>query len=130
MAGKTTAMIKSLKPGNFVIIDGVPCRVEKVTISTSGKHGAAKTRVEAISLFDKTRKSIVKPAGETVEVPIILKKKAQVLAVVGSTAHLMDLESYGQLELEIPEERKEEIVPGAEVDYYEVLDKKTLQKIK
>jgi len=130
MAEKTTTVIKSLKPGNFVIIDNAPCRVEKVAVSTSGKHGAAKVRVEAIGLFGKTRRSIVKPADASVEVPIILKKKAQVLAVVGNTAHLMDLENYSQLELEIPEERKKEIVPGEEIDYYEVLDIKTLKKIK
>ena len=130
MAEKTTTEIKSLKPGNFVIIDGRPCKVEKVTTSTSGKHGAAKTRVEAIDIFDRTRRSIVKPSDATVEVPIIIKKKAQVLAVSGNIAHLMDLETYSELELEIPEDRKEEIVPGAEIEYYEVLDIKTLQKIK
>jgi len=130
MAEKTTTEIKNLKPGNFVIIDGRPCRVEKVSTTTSGKHGAAKTRVEAIDLFDRTRRSIVKPSDATVEVPIIVKKKAQVLAVVGEIAQLMDLEDYSQLELEIPEDRKDEIVPGAEIEYYEVLDIKTLKKLK
>jgi len=130
MAEKTTAVIKNLKPGNFVIIDDHPCKVEKVSTTTSGKHGAAKTRIEAVDIFDRTKRSIVKPADATVEVPIIVKKKAQVLAVTGNTAHLMDLENYSELELEIPEERKEEIVVGAEVEYYEVLDVKTLEKIK
>jgi hypothetical protein len=35
---KTTAVIKDLKPNGFVMLDGVPCRVEKVQISTSGKY--------------------------------------------------------------------------------------------
>lgn len=34
---KTTSVIKNLKPNGFVIIDGVPCRVEKVSVSVSGK---------------------------------------------------------------------------------------------
>jgi translation elongation factor P/translation initiation factor 5A len=35
---KTTATIKELKPNGFVLIDNAPCRVEKVTISSSGKN--------------------------------------------------------------------------------------------
>jgi len=48
---KTTAVIKNLKKGHFILIEGVPCRVESVTSSKSGKHGASKTRVEAIGTF-------------------------------------------------------------------------------
>lgn len=81
-------------------------------------------------MLDRTRKSLVAPADEEVEVPIVVKRKAQVLAVSGKTAQLMDLEDYSQFELEIPEERREEVRPGNEVDYYEVLGIKTLKKIK
>ncbi len=127
---KTTATIKDLKPGNFVLIDGVPCRVEKVSVSVAGKHGSAKARLEAIGLFDGRRRSIVKPADEEIEVPIVERKKAQVLAIIGNKAQIMDLETYETLELEIPEERKDEIKEGEEIDYFEVVGIKTLKKIK
>jgi len=127
---KTTANIKDLKLNSFVLIDGVPCKVEKVQVSTSGKHGHAKVRVEAIGLLDGTRHSIVEPAHETVEVPIVVAKKAQVLAVAGGKAQLMDLQDYSQIELDIPEERKDEMVPGNEIDYYETMGIKTLKKLK
>ncbi len=127
---KTTQIIKNLKPGNYITIDGVPCRVEKVTTSVSGKHGAAKTRVEAIGLFDGTRRSIVKPSDEEVEVPILQRKKAQVLAISNNIAHLMDLQTFEELQLEIPEERKNEIKEGAEVDYFEILGVKTLKQLR
>jgi len=127
---KTTASIKDLKPNSFVLIDGVPCRVEKVQVSTAGKHGHAKVRVEAIGLLDETRHSIVGPAHETVEVPIVLAKKAQVLAVLGKKAQLMDLQDYSQIELDVPEEREDEVVPGNEIDYYETMGIKTLKKLK
>jgi len=127
---KTTAVIKNLKPNGFVLIDGVPCRVERVDVSKSGKHGAAKARVEAVGLLDGKRRSIVKPADETVEVPIVEKKKAQVLAIIGNKAQLMDMSDYSVLELEIPEERREEIKQGEEIDYYEVMDIKTLKELK
>ena len=127
---KTTTSIKNLKENGFVIIDGVPCRVYKVQISTTGKHGHAKVRVEAIGLFDNTRHSLIGPAHETVEVPIVLKKKAQILAVVGKKVQIMDLDDYSVFELDIPEERKSEIVPGNEIDYYETMGIKTLKKLK
>ena len=83
--------IKDLKPGSFVIIDDTPCRVEKIQISTSGKHGAAKVRIEAIGLLDNKRRSMIARSHEEVSVPILIKKQAQVLAVSGNKAHLMDL---------------------------------------
>lgn len=122
--------IKNLKPGSFVFIENAPCRVEKVSVSVSGKHGAAKARIEAIGLFDKRRRSIVKPADEEIEVPIIERKRAQVLAILGEKAQLMDLETYETFELDIPEELKEKLKPGEETFYFTVNGLKTLEQIK
>jgi translation initiation factor 5A len=127
---KTVAVIKDLKPNGFVLIENVPCRVERVTVSSVGKHGAAKCRVDAIGLLDGKRRSIVKPASETVDVPIVSKKPAQVLAIIGNKAQIMDLSDFSVFELEIPEERKEEIKPGEEISYYEVVGIKTLKELK
>ncbi|MBI2546820.1 MAG: translation initiation factor IF-5A [Candidatus Aenigmarchaeota archaeon] len=131
MVGETTRTgIKDLKPGSFVVIEDVPCRVEKVQVSTSGKHGAAKVRIEAMGLLDDRRRSMIAPSHEEVSVPIILKKQAQVLAVVGNKAQLMDMETYETLELDIPEEVKEKVQPGGEIAYFEVMEIKTLKQLK
>lgn len=122
--------IKDLKEGDLVLIDNVPCRVENVSISVSGKHGAAKARIEAIGLFDKRRRSIVGPADETIEVPIIKKKKAQVLAIIGNKTQIMDLETYETIELEIPEEKINKIKEGEEIWYYEIMGIKTLSDLR
>lgn len=127
---KTTTTIKELKPNGFVLIDDAPCRVEKVTISSSGKHGAAKARLDALGLFDNRRRSIVKPADETLDVPIVTKKRAQVLSVSGSKAQIMDLVDYSVFELDIPEERKDAVRAGEEIDYFEVIEIKTLKELK
>ncbi len=127
---KTTCAIKDLKPGGFVLIDNVPCRVEKVSVSTSGKHGAAKARVEAIGLLDGKRRSMIKPADESVEVPIVVKKSAQVLAIIGENVQLMDLTDYSVFELPIPEEMKGKIKQGEEIPYYEVVGIKTIKPLK
>ena len=126
----TKQVIKSLKKGQFVLIEGVPCRVDKVSISVAGKHGAAKARLEGIGIFDGKRRSIVKPADEEVEVPIIEKKTAQVLAVVGDRVQLMDLSTYETFEVDIPEEKKGKLSSGQEIYYFEVLGQRTIKELK
>jgi translation initiation factor 5A len=127
---KTTGVIKDLKPNGFVLIDDAPCRIERVDVSKSGKHGAAKARVEAIGLFDNRRRSLVKPADDTVEVPILEKKRAQIISIMGGKAQLMDLSDFSVFELEIPEERREKIKQGEEVDYFEIVGIRTLKELK
>ena len=127
---KTTIVIKNLKKGSFVLIDGNPCRVESISSGKSGKHGASKTRVEGIGLFDGRRRSIVKPSSDKVDVPIINKKKAQVLAISGNRAQLMDLSDYSMFELDIPEELKGKLSSGEEINYFEVVGIRTLKQLK
>ncbi len=127
---KTVSTIKNLKKGSFVLIDDVPCRVESVSITKSGKHGAAKGRVDAIGLFDGRRRSLVKPADANIDVPIILRKKAQVLVISGEKVQLMDLTDYSQFELDIPEELQGKLNSGEEVSYYEVAGVRTLKQLK
>lgn len=123
-------MIKNLKKGHFILIDNVPCRVVSVSSAKSGKHGASKTRVEGMGLFDGRRRSIVKPSHDTIDVPIINKKKAQVLALVGDRVKLMDLSDYSMFELEIPEELKGKLNSGEEVNYFELVGIRTLKPLK
>jgi translation initiation factor 5A len=127
---KTKTLVKKLKRGGFVIIDEAPCRVIGVVFSAPGKHGAVKARIEAIGLLDERKRSIVSPADETIDVPIIVKKSAQVLAVVGERAQLMDLADYSVFELPIPNELKERVRAGEEISYYEVCGERTLKPIK
>lgn len=130
MAETTTAAIKHLKPGQFVLIDGEVCKVASIDMSKSGKHGSAKARMEANGIFDGRRRSVVKPADSEIEIPIILKKMAQVLAISGNTAQLMDMQDYSQFDAEIPEEIKSELKEGGEVLYWELIGKKILREAK
>ena len=111
-------------------MEDAPCRVERVDISKSGKHGAAKARLEAMGILDNKRRSIVDQADKEVFVPILLKKKAQLLAIVGDKAQLMDMVSYEVFELDIPEELKGQLVAGSEINYFEVADVRTLKQLK
>ncbi len=127
---KTVTNINKLKENGFILIDDVPCRITKISRSTSGKHGAAKVRVDATGLLDGKRKSLVKPSGENVNVPIINKSLAQVLSITGDTVQLMDVSTYEVFDLSIPEELKGKITEGTEINYFEVVGIKTLKQIK
>ena len=120
----------SLKPGSYVVIDDVACKVMDATHSKPGKHGSAKARIVAIGLFDNKKREIVMPASDPIAVPIVEKKTAQVLSVAESTANVMDAESYETFDLEIPEDLKGQVVSGGQVLYWIVLGQKVMRQVK
>ena len=120
--------VKDLKPGSYVMIDGEPCKVTKIAVSKPGKHGATKARVEAVGVFDDKKRTLMKPTSAGCSIPIILKKGAQVVSITGSMAQLMDLEDYSIFECEIPADLKDRVQPGAEVEYWEIGDRKMIKQ--
>lgn len=120
----------SIKVGNYIVIDGVACVVKRVDVSRPGKHGHAKCRLEAVGIIDNSKKIIVKPSHDSVEVPIIEKKAAQVLSVTGDKANVMDVETYETFDLVIPEELKGKISSGSEITYWIILKDKILKELK
>ncbi len=121
--------MKDVKPGRFILIDGVPCKVVDVETSSPGKHGAAKMRVTAIGIFDGSKKTLLKPSDGDIEVPIINKKKAQVVSLSGSMAQIMDLDSYETFELAVPEDLKNSVKQGSEVEIMESMGKKLISRV-
>ncbi len=118
--------VRQLKEGGYIVIDDEPCEIVSISISKPGKHGAAKARIDAIGIFDGQKRSIVQPVTAKVYVPIVERKRAQVISVVGNTAQLMDLETYETFELQIPEELKDKVEPGKEIVYLESLGKRKI----
>ncbi len=84
----------SLKQGSYLLVDGNPCIVKSTSTSRPGKHGHAKVRIKATDIFTGSTKEVVKPGHDNVEVPVIYKKKAQVLSVEGDAIELMDMETF------------------------------------
>jgi len=122
--------IKDLKVGSYVMVDSEPCKVSKITKSKPGKHGSTKARVEAIGIFDSKKRTLLKPTSASCQIPIILKKGAQVVSVTGSVAQLMDLSDYSMFECSIPEDLKDRIQPGKEVEYWEIGNRKMIRQVK
>lgn len=121
--------MKEIKPGRFILIDGIPCRVVDLELSAPGKHGAAKARITAIGIFDGQKRTLLKPSNADVEVPVITKKKAQIVSISGNIAQLMDLESYETYELPVPEDLRSSAKPGAEAEVMESMGKKAISRI-
>jgi translation initiation factor 5A len=126
----TVGTLKECKPGSYLMIDGEPCKVTSFTKSKPGKHGAAKVRLEGVGLFDNKKRVVMKPADSNVEIPVIEKKKAQVLSVSGDIAQLMDLESYETFDASVPEELKGIIDSGVEVIYWKFGNKLQIREIR
>ncbi len=112
-----------------MVVDDEPCKIVEMTTSKPGKHGEAKARIVAIGVFDGQKRSIVYPVKHKVKVPIIEKRNAQVLAIMGDEAQLMDSETFETFELPIPEELKGNIAPGKNVEYWEALGKRKIMKV-
>lgn len=121
--------MKDLRPGRFLLIDGVPCRVVEIDVSSPGKHGAAKMRVTAVGIFDGSKKTLLKPSDADIEVPVINKKKAQVVSITDNLAQLMDLESYDTYELPVPEDLKNSVKAGSEVEVMESMGKRAISRV-
>ena len=107
------------RSGTAINVDGIPCIVKSNDISKTGKHGHAKCRIEAISVVDGKKKVFVIGGHERLECPMINKRKGQILSITGDHASVMDLESYETIELAIPEELKEELKDGDQIEYWE-----------
>jgi len=120
------------KPGATILIDGAPCVVKSNDISKTGKHGASKCRIEAVGIIDDKKRIVAVPGSERFEVPLIEKKKAQVLSVNSEIgmANVMDLESFENFDLPIVEEARGTINAGDQVEYMIIDEKQKIIKRK
>jgi len=119
----------SSKPGTTILVDGQACVVRSNDISKTGKHGASKCRIEAIEVLTGKKKIVAVPGDTRFEVPMIDKRKAQVLSVSDITASIMDLESYETIDVPFLEEIKTELAPEKQVEYWDIEGKKTIMRV-
>jgi translation initiation factor 5A len=123
---KEQTEIRTLKVGRYIIIDDEPSTIVSLATSKPGKHGSAKARIDAIGIFDGQKRSIVQPVSAKIYVPIVERKGAQVLSVMGKVAQLMDLNDYSTFEIEIPQEYENKLEAGKDVTYLESMGKRKL----
>ncbi|MEM3737493.1 MAG: translation initiation factor IF-5A [Candidatus Bathyarchaeia archaeon] len=124
--------IGSLKPGQYILIEGEPCKIVEYEKSKPGKHGSAKARIVAIGLFDNVKRSIVSPVDGKVEVPTIEKRTSQVISLSENSVQLMDLETYEIFEAPMPteDEIKSKLSSGVEVEHWRIMGRTKLIRVK
>ncbi len=127
---KEMAEVRELKVGRYVLIDEEPCKIMSISTSKPGKHGEAKARIEAVGIFDETKRSVVHPVKHKVGIPIIDKRSAQILALIGAdVVQLMDMETYETFDMPIPEDLKGQLMPGKEILYLQAMGKRKITRV-
>jgi translation initiation factor 5A len=127
------ATLGELKKGSYIVIDGEPCRIVEITKAKTGKHGSAKAHVVAIGIFSGQKKTLVAPVDTRVQVPIIEKRVGQVIADMGDTIQVMDMETYDTFEIEKPTDDPQlaaKLQPGVNVEYWIIMGRPKIMRIR
>ncbi len=114
--------------GTNILIEGEPYMIKKFDVSKTGKHGHAKCRIEAVGVINNQKKVFVVPGTDRFEVPMIEKKRAQVLSLGDTTASVMDLESFETLEISCPDDVKSELEVNSNVEYWDIEGEKIIKR--
>jgi len=138
MADTKPVSIGTLNKGNYIVIEGVACKVVDTQVSRPGKHGHAKVRLTGVGILDNKKRVLVSPGHDHVPVPIVEKKNAQVLSLSErqqgddtiKIANVMDGETYETFDLDVPEELMDEVVEGCSIIYWEILDDRVIKQVK
>jgi translation initiation factor 5A len=115
--------------GTNILLEGDPHTIKKIDISKTGKHGHAKARIEAVGIINGQKKVFVIPGHDRLEIPLVNKKKGQVLSKNDGKASVMDLESFETLEIPCPnKEVFEEIEVNSNVEYWDIEGKMIIKR--
>jgi len=118
--------VRELKIGRYLNIDGEPCKIISMSTSKPGKHGSAKASIEATSIFTGAKKSLISPVSSKVQVPMIDKRKGQILSIRDNEIQLMDLETFETFSMAINEDHESDLVEGGEVMYLVAMGRQRL----
>jgi len=123
---KQQTEIGKLKEGRYVVVDDEPCKILSIATSKPGKHGAAKSRIDVVGIFDGMKRSIVQPVSAKTYVPIVERRSAQVISIAGNTVQFMDIKDYEMFDLDVTDVQLKSIEAGAEISYIASLGKRKL----
>lgn len=117
------------KVGTNIIVDGIPCTIKSLDISKTGKHGHAKCRIEAVTIITGVKKVFVVPGHERLEVPIVDKRKGQILSKADGKVSIMDLENFETIEIPCADkELFEEIQENGNCEYWDIEGDKLIKR--
>jgi len=118
-----------IRVGTNILVEGMPCVVKSIDISKTGKHGHAKCRIEAVGIITGTKKVFVVPGHERMEVPIVDKRKGQILSKEEGKVSVMDLENFETIEMPCPDSKVfEELEENGNCEYWDVEGEKIVKR--
>lgn len=120
---------RELKEGRFMLIDDEPCKIDSIEKSKPGKHGAAKLRIEARSIFTNAKKTFLGSVSDKVWVPTVDRRAGQLVSFHGGVAQIMDKDSFEMFDINVPEEFAEGLVAGGDVSYIIAMERKMITKM-
>jgi len=115
------------RSGTNILIEGEPYTIKKIDISKTGKHGHAKARIEAKGIINQQKKVFVVPGHERFEVPLVNKRKGQVLSIANKIS-VMDLENFETAEIDCSEEIKSELKENSNVEYWDIEGRRIIKR--
>ena len=126
------AKVGELKQGSYAIINDEPSQIVSIQKSKPGKHGSAKFRCTAISIFDGRKQSFVSSTDTNIQIPIVDKRSGQVVSMGPTSIQLMDLETDDMMDIAIPtdEEIASKLEAGKDVEYWIIMDRVKIQRVK
>ena len=117
------------KVGTNILVDGTPCTVKSIDISKTGKHGHAKCRIEAVGIITGNKKVFVIPGHDRLEVPLVDKRKAQVLSKADGKVSVMDLESFETIDVPCPDkEVYDSLEENGNCEYWDIEGEKIVKR--
>jgi len=123
------------RTGTNILIKGVPFVIKKVDISKTGKHGHSKCRIEANSIINDQKKVFVIPGHDKLEIPLVDKRKAQVLSKTntptgtGGKVSVMDLENFETVEINCPnKELFDQLEENNNCEYWNIEKEKIIRR--
>jgi len=127
----------SLKIGSYILLPvsdqptGEPCRISEYDTSKPGKHGSAKARIVGVGVFDNQKRPHVGPVSMQVHVPLIDKRTGQIISMSGDITQIMDSETFETIDVTlIDDEINGKIENGQNVEYWKVMDRTKIMRIK
>lgn len=115
--------------GTNILLEGEPYTVKKIDISKTGKHGHAKARIEAVGIINGQKKVFVIPGHDRLEVPLVNKRKGQVLSKSEGKVSIMDLESFETIEVSCPDKEVfEQLEENENCEYWDIEGKKIIKR--
>lgn len=117
------------KVGTNILINGLPFVIKKIDISKTGKHGHSKCRIEANGIIADQKKVFVVPGHDKLEIPLVEKRKAQVLSKTSDRVSVMDLDSFETIEIACPnKELLEQLEENGNCEYWDVEGEKIIKR--